>query len=350
MSVRRVLGVVAVSLGLLLAGCKDELPPVAKLEAKSGKVDRDFADEVGVFQSADPGAEFAIGDGVRTAKSSSASLRLGDGSGLKLEEATLVRFLERPSGSKKQRMDVEMGQAELTAGNQPLDIETSFGKALIQPNSKLLIARSEAGGRFEIAIGSAVLDLKGQRTELGTGAKIEVGMDQAIIERSGPGAPAASSAEPASAPPPIESGIKAEISGEGARVKAPGSADFVKLPPGPAAIEPGSVLDLPRGTTARVRAGGEESTLSGPGQFVVGASEQTTVKTQGGTIELAPTRGPMAVTVPGGTITAKTGSRARLSTDKSGTTVSVATESFIPRFCAGGAARRGGFCRAASAC
>ena len=122
--------------------------------------------------------------------------------------------------------------------------ERSFfpGKAVIQPNSKVLLSRSDTGGRFEVAIGSAVLDLKGQRTELPAGAKIEVGMDLAVIEHSGPGAPAASSAEPA-APPPIESGIKAEISGDGARVKAPGSATFQKLEPGPTAFGP------PAGTT-----------------------------------------------------------------------------------------------------
>ncbi len=326
MSSKQYLRVLMLALVLLLPACKNELPPVAKLETKSGKVDRDFAAKQGEFKGAENGDEFAIGDGVRTGKSSSAALRLGDGSGLSLEEATLVRFLERPSGSKKQRMDVEMGQALLTTGNQPLDIETSFGKAVLKPNSKVLLSRSPAGGRIEVAIGSAVLDLKGQRTELPAGAKIEVGFDQAVIEHSGPGAPAASSAAPlASAAPPIESGIHAEITGEGARIKAPGAHDFQKLPPGAAALEPGSVLDLARGTSARVRAGGEESTLSGPGQFVVGASEQTTVQTQGGTIELAPTRGPMAVTVPGGTISAETGSRASLSTDKSGTTISVAS-------------------------
>ncbi|HVJ13911.1 MAG TPA: hypothetical protein VM686_00660 [Polyangiaceae bacterium] len=322
MKARGLLAVLTLAVALQFSACQKDVPPIAKLEQKSGKVDRDFAGKVGAFQDAESGAEFDIGDGVRTAKAARAALRLSDGSGLALEQATLVRFLERPSGSKKQRMDVEMGQATLTAGSEALEVETSFGKALIQPNSKVLLSRSAAGVRFEVAIGSAVLDLKGERTELSAGSKIEVGMDLAVIERSGPGAPSASSAEPPSPPPP-PSGISAEISGEGARIKPPGARDFEKLPAGTAALQPGSVLDLPRGTSARVRAGGEESTLSGPGQFVVGASDETTVQTQGGTIELAPTKGPMAVTVPGGTITAQPGSRASLSTDKNGTNISV---------------------------
>jgi ferric-dicitrate binding protein FerR (iron transport regulator) len=324
---RRALRLLCVLAALNLCACQDEPPPVAKLETTSGKVDRDFAGKVGAFSLAALGDEFGIGDGIRTSKASSAALRLGDGSGLSLDEATLVRFLERPSGSKRQRMDVEMGQAVLTAGSKPLDIETAFGTAVIQPNSKVVLTRSKEGVRFEVAIGSAVLDLKGQKTELATGSKIEVGMDLAVIEQSGPGAPAASSAAPAAsaAPVPVDSGIKAEISGEGARVKPPGATAFEKLPPGEAALQPGSVLELSGGTSARVRSGGEETALSGPGQFVVGASDATSVQAQGGTIELAPTRGPVQVTVPGGTITAQAGSRASLSTDKTGTTVSVAS-------------------------
>ncbi len=323
----RVLGLVGLVLALSLPACSKDLPPIAKLEQSTGKVERDHADKVGSFAAAASGEEFFIGDGVRTAPKATAGLRLGDGSALTLQESTLVRFLERPTGSKRQRLDVEMGEAELTAGSQPLDIETAFGNAVIQPNSKVVLTRSKVGTRFEVAIGSAVLDLKGQKTELAAGAKIEVGMDLAVIERSGTGAPSASApaASASAAPAPIPEGISAEISGDGAKVKPPGASKFEKLAPGNTALQPGSVLELPAGTSARVSQNGEQTTLSGPGQFSIGASNETTVQTQGGTIELAPTRGAMGVNVPGGSIVAQQGSRASVRTDKGGTTVSVST-------------------------
>ncbi len=321
------LGLLGLLFALSLPACGKDDPAIAKLEQSSGKVDRDHAEKVGAFSPADRGSEFFLGDGVRTGSKSTAALRLDDGSGLALEESTLVRFLERPSAGKRQRMDVEMGQAVLTVGSKPLDIETAFGNAVIQPNSKVVLSRSKSGGRFEVAIGSAVLDLKGQKTDLAAGAKIEVGMDLAVIERSGPGAPSASAPQPSAsaAPAPVPEGISAEISGDGAKVKPPGATKFDKLPPGTTALQPGSVLDLPAGTTARVSQNGEQTTLSGPGQFAIGTSNETTVQTQGGTIELAPTRGEMGVNVPGGSVVAKQGSRASVRIDKSGTTVSVST-------------------------
>src|SRR5688572_15303499 len=165
MKLGRMIRVSFLLLALGLPACGKDSTAIAKLETSTGSVDRDHAAKLGAFEPTERGEEFFVGDGVRTAAKATAALRLGDGSGLMLEESTLVRFLEKPSKGK-QRMDIEMGQAVLTAGSQALDIETSFGNAVIQPNSKLLLTRSKAGTRFEVAIGSAVLDLKGQRTEL----------------------------------------------------------------------------------------------------------------------------------------------------------------------------------------
>jgi ferric-dicitrate binding protein FerR (iron transport regulator) len=306
---------------LTAAACKKGPAALATLERFAGKVDRDHAAQVGTFAPATAGAQFFVGDGIRTAAQSRASLKLVDGSALALEPSTLVRFLERAPGGKSQRVDVELGQAELTAGDDALSIETAFGNALIQPRSKVVLTRSASGARFEVSLGSAVVDVKGQKRELGAGGKIEVGIDLAIIERAA--ASPSASAAPAAAPAPA-TGITADVDGNGAKIREAGSAEWKKLPPGTTPVFAGSALDLPSGTTAIVRTKDGETRLAGPGKFTIEGTSEALVETQSGSINLAPTNGTVSVAVPGGKIIAQAGSHASLRTEKDGTTVSVA--------------------------
>jgi hypothetical protein len=317
----RLLAYFVVSLILAGAACKKAPIAVATLERFSGNVDRDHATQVGTFARAAAGAEFFVGDGVRTAARSNASLRLVDGSALALEPSTLVRFLSRAPGGKAQRVDVEVGQAELTAGDDALSIETAFGNALIQPRSKVILTRSSSGARFEVSLGSAVFDVKGQKREIGAGGKIEVGIDLAIIDRAAD-APSASAAPAATAAP--TTGITAEVDGNGAKIREPGAAEWKKVPAGTTPVSAGSTLDLSSGTTAIVRTKDGETRLAGPGKFTIEGTSDALVETQSGSINLAPINGTVSVAVPGGKIIAQAGSHASLRTEKDGTTVSVA--------------------------
>src|SRR5262249_31365831 len=106
---------------------------IAVLKARTGQAERDSGKSVGQWRPAEPAAEFFVGDGVRTGKDGAAALELSDKSALRLESNTLVRFLDRPSDRKRQRVDVEMGEAVLEAGIEPVSLETDIGVAVLTP-------------------------------------------------------------------------------------------------------------------------------------------------------------------------------------------------------------------------
>ncbi len=304
---------------LLLPACQREVS-VAELTSKVGEVERDHAPKVGAFAATSIGAKFLIGDGVKTRKNASATLLLADGAKLALEPSTLVRFLERATGKGGQKLDVELGRAEITTGDQPSLFDTAFGIAIIQPKSTLVLTRSEAGARFEVTIGGASLELKGRKEELRPGSSIEVSIDLAVIERPAPSeiapAPSASAAPPAT-------GISATIRGEGASLRQPTLKAFRAVSPGQVPIEAGSTLQLSGTGSALLRQGGEQTTLNGPGQYLIGGTNELVVQMQGGSIVLSPTERTQRVAVPGGTVSAEPGAEVGIRTNASGTTVSV---------------------------
>jgi hypothetical protein len=310
-------------LSIGLVGCSRDEPPIGVVGRTQATVERDHAEKVGAFEATHTGDEVFVGDGVRTGAKSTASVKLGEGSEIALEEKTLIRFLASKKPGRTRRLNVEMGQASVSVGDAAFTLETSFGDALIQPNSKLLLTRGERGIAFEVAIGSAELEVGGKHQKLEKGTKIEIGMDLAIIEP----APSTSGAPPdAAVPDPVEedpSKIGVEINGDGAQVKAPGAKEFTSLAPGASTLAPGSTLKLSSGTSAHVQTASSDTTLSGPGEFDLGNANDLRVRTKGGTIVLAPKTQDSTVQVNGGQVVAHKGSRARLATDKTGTQVTV---------------------------
>ena len=120
---------------LLLLGCGhgEEL---ARLQAVRGTVERDVANKQGVWGGAAVGASFVVGDGVRTAKAATAELKLSDGSGLTLQEKSLLRFLASPPGKKSRGLALEAGEVELDVGASGLEIETPAGPATLDPGTR----------------------------------------------------------------------------------------------------------------------------------------------------------------------------------------------------------------------
>lgn len=202
----------SVLLVLLLGGCHRSDEELAKLEGKQGGVDRDEAAHQGSWGAADVGASFKVNDGVRTATAATAKLRLSDGSAVALQEKTLLRFLASPPGKKTHGLDVQQGEVELDVGSEGLQIETRSGSAVLGAGSRVRLRKTDQGTRFAVEIGSAHLNEAHQ--DLKAGESIEVGIGQAVIERSPAPAPsdsaatapsaatpsAAASAEPAPAP------------------------------------------------------------------------------------------------------------------------------------------------------
>src|SRR5690606_2239572 len=75
-------------------GCSAE-HTIATIIKKSGAVDRSTVSANDKWTDADVGSEMALGDAVRTRKSSGAELSLDDGSLLSLDEETVIRFLDK---------------------------------------------------------------------------------------------------------------------------------------------------------------------------------------------------------------------------------------------------------------
>lgn len=329
-SLRRCVSAGTHLLGLWLAlalavacACRKTTDALATLETFEGNVERDRSAKVGVFSPASRGDTFLLGDAVRTGPKARASLRLLDGSSLALEEKTLIRFVAHASPEKSPKLDLEFGQAVVTASGSPLTLETTFGNAVIQPNGTLRFTRMKEGARFEVTVGNAVLDVGDKRTQLSPSSSAEVGADGRLVDRNSAAPPSTASPDRSDPSAEADPELSLDLETEGAKIRDDGQAPFRPLPKGKTRVATGSVVDLPAGVTARLHARKESTRLAGPAQFTIGDRAGTLVKTQGGEIELAPAQGTVSVSVPGGTIRAQVGARAHLRTDKVGTTVSV---------------------------
>jgi hypothetical protein len=164
----------------VLLGCSRASDELAKLEAKQGTVNRDTAKREGAWAVAAIGAGFEVGDGVRTSSAATARLKLSDGSGVTLQEKTLLRFLASPPGKKSHGLDVQTGEVALEVGREALEIDTPSGSVTLDPGSRVKLRRTDQGTRFQVEIGAA--HLTDAHRDLKAGEQIEVGIGSAVIE------------------------------------------------------------------------------------------------------------------------------------------------------------------------
>jgi hypothetical protein len=183
-------------LALTLSGCHRNSDELARLDVMQGRVDRDQAAQQGTWSAAAVGASFKVNDGVRTAAAATAKLRLSDGSGVALQEKTLLRFLATPPGKKTHGLDVQTGEVELDVGSEGLQIETQAGSAVLEPGSRVRLRKTDQGTRFAVEIGAA--HLTDAHQDVKAGESVEIGIGQAVIERI-----PAPSAAPSAAPAPV---------------------------------------------------------------------------------------------------------------------------------------------------
>jgi hypothetical protein len=200
----------------VLAGCSRE-PIVATLRGSAGTVERDHRSSVGAWQAASVGATFVLGDGARTAASSTATLELSGAHKLSLEPNTLVRFLARPSDPKHAHVALETGEVMLEAGGDTLEVETSLGMLRVEPHARTRLIKQGAQDRLEVTIGSAEIERDGKRWELKVGDAVEISADQPLrkVPASAGSEPAQDAGAPPTAPAPSAS-ASARIPGAGA--------------------------------------------------------------------------------------------------------------------------------------
>ena len=311
---------------------------VAVLDEKTGKTDRDTAKTRGSWQPAELAAEFFVGDGVRTDKDSTAKLALSDGSALRLENSTIVRFLEHPSGPSRNRVDLQMGEAVLETGSAALSLETDIGVAVLDPGSRVSLKKVDQKTRYAVVVGMARFESKdGAKTDVAAGQAVDLDVGAAQIERvaqtPSPAATPSAAAPSASArdDEPVssadESDVATTVTGGGATVRRPGEEKFGKLTAGDSRIPGGSTVRLSSGTSAEVSRAGQHVTLRGLGEFVVGATGQPFIVTQGGGVSLTGAGSEVEVAVPGGSIVARLGAKGEAVVGRDSTRVTVSNGS-----------------------
>jgi hypothetical protein len=228
-------------LASLLAGCRARHDVVATLSGYEGQVQRDRLAEVGKWKSASIGAEFVIGDGVRTGARSTAALRLFEKDQLSLEPNTVLRFLDRPSRPGQARVALELGQVTLQAAEGVLELETELGTARIAPHGQMRLTKTGSATQLEVTIGSAEVLRNGEHWKLDVGDAMDVRFESPLRHGTSPASPA-SSAAALSATPPTDSASPApahEPDEKPADGKTPGPAGaaVARLTAGPARVD-----------------------------------------------------------------------------------------------------------------
>jgi ferric-dicitrate binding protein FerR (iron transport regulator) len=303
-----VAAVVLAMCGLLFAmGCTCGRAPMAKLTAKDGVLQRDYAAEVETWKVAEVGSEFEIGDALRTEAAATGTVAFDDGALMKLEPSTTVRFLSYEPGAGEKSIDIQAGEATLEAGDGPLRIRTQLGVAVLGARSVTRLSKSDRGLRILVTVGLAQLETANGEQQVTAGKGVEVGIGMAILDRfeDDTAAPATSAADAApTGSDVVPKDATATVSGNGASVRIPGASNFVPLPPGEHFLVPGTQLKLAKGDEAKLERGRAGAELSGPGTFLVVEDPRRIVEPVTGSVTLRADGKDVSMEIPSGSLTA----------------------------------------------
>lgn len=271
------------SCALALAGCnacRERRPHVAELASTLGSVQRDFAASVERWQTTSAGANFEVGDGLRTGASSLAELKLQPSGKLRVEAETVVRFAKSPPGPNAHgRLELEAGAIELEATSADYEISSPRGTARLTQGGRMRVRASGTALQFKVDVGRVLLEHDGETRELRAGDSFELDIGAPTVE--------AQQQQPASVPGPIDAGMTAAAAAavaddDGSFDTPPARAD-VEL----AAGESPTVHDPSPPTSVRVTIAGCLETLTLEVTRVNG-SHVTRVRGQGGAIAALP--------------------------------------------------------------
>ena len=310
---KRSLAIFVCALGLLAAiavGLRSGLkaaPLATLIETQGAQVDRDLSTRRELWQPALPGAEFSLGDGLRTGAAATAKLKLFDQSQLAVMPSTTLRFLNDEQHTGGLNVDIEAGEARLRAGTQDLPVRTHVGLAVIKANSEVSLQRDGDALSIAVTLGSVrFADAEGAEQNLAQGADLRVGIGMAILGVEVTPLPEAT---------PQRVRLLLDVGSPGARRRAARQRSWEDLEVGEHEIEPGTELRLNSESTAIVSRGEDHADLRGAGQYLLGAGASL-VETRSGNILIESTDQDVQVGVPGGLIMvrgAPGGSRANVS-------------------------------------
>jgi len=285
----------------LLSGCQrcQGGTALATLLGKNGPVVRDHQRQQNEWKTAELGSEFNVGDAVRTEVKASADLKLDDGSVLRLEAETLVRFLDRKPGTDEQAVDLLTGVATLEAGSEGATLRTTVGSARLSAGGRLVLTRGDEAVVYKVLVGQAHLESSAGAMDVKAGQEVTISLGSAELELSADPA-AAPPIAPPEEPPPPSGPIAANVHGGAVSLIAPGQKAAKRLAPGSTSLQPGSVLIVGKGSKVEVTQGDQSATLAADGRYVVGANGHL-VQVEKGSYAIRSER-PVRIVVPGGVI------------------------------------------------
>ncbi len=289
---------------------------IAKLAETTGEVSRDVAATPREWRSAGVGDEFATGDAVKTGAGGQATVEFTAGGGLLLAENTVVRFLPNQEGDTRQRLALELGQAELRAGEGGIRI----GNAIVLGGGVLRVTSVEGGSTsLEVLVGRATVEGEGGLTvDLGEGEILTIDVGGAIIEETPDAGP---DAEPDAEPDADDGGdagtgdaevavggegdVSVSVEGRGVTAQAPGGSEWTALEAGTTTMAASTRVRLPARTQITVTRGDEHATVIGAAEAIVGVPGGALVDLARGRTTADATSTDVLIRVPGGTITVR---------------------------------------------
>lgn len=157
-------------LASLTFGCSCGPEGIAELIEGVGTVQRDDAPLGEAWRGTSVGESYTWDEAVRTSAESTASLRLGASSGVRMQPNTIIRFLRHGSSSLA-GLRVENGEVEFET-HETIRLTTRQGVVELSPGTFRL--RAGSADRLEVIAGSAVLE-GGVTIEAGRAVLLEMG-------------------------------------------------------------------------------------------------------------------------------------------------------------------------------
>ena len=300
-------------------GCGCGAPPLAVLVTREGAVERDFAKAIETWETAEAGAEFGFGDGLRTGPDGHAVAHIQDAGKIALRANTAIRFRSRPGEQNHPpEVAVEQGEAVLETGDTPIRLSTAMGTAVLEPGTRVAMTKQARGTRYRVELGKAAFDGKGgERIEVESGRAITVGIGLAELEMQAPRNDDAGKKAGDESPQPtadldvgagMEGGaVHATVRGP-VRARSGEGAAWRDLAEGDNQLHASSELRLTESNSrVDLGRGDARARLEGRGHYRIGPRGGPLVSALDGSLSMVAGDRDVVIEVPGGTIIARGG-------------------------------------------
>jgi hypothetical protein len=289
---------------VVLVACSGK-GPLATLTKAEGPTAKQAKDDKAPWTDAPVGTKFFLGDAVQTADGG-AELALGKSARIAMQPHTLLRFGRGKDNAAE--ISVTAGAIDLIGGGS---YSFDIGNVHLTQNGAIRITSTGVAGQstFEVRIGQA-------QVTFADGKTLDLVLNGAVtLDVAKPGPPEldagiadapAAVAEDAGIDAPAETSdeIAIHVEGTGTEHLLPGEKKWQKLAPGDAAVAKGERFRLGRTAKARLTAHGMQLELGGGAHVLVDDTAMFVLESGNASAMVAPS-GEGTVKVPGGPITVK---------------------------------------------